>query len=246
MKTKKVMAVLAVMMLMMAVGSAMALPLDPILTRPVTINAAASGENSLQTELDLLFGGGVVDVANDQLNVGMFQVAVPGSSVIAPQLKFEWTANASSQMIGIFGWDGNAPVTAEVFSGIQGPGSYAIVKWSTGNSGLIISYAADDSLILSTAFSGIDKDSFGFYFQAAVGSEKFYTVDSLNSNGTARVLGYMPNLSGAAFSYEDGIDFDYQDAGFFVESIKPVPEPATMLLLGLGLFGVGIVGRKKN
>jgi len=239
---KKVIAILAVTMLMVAAGSAMAIPLDPNLSRPVTINPAPGSENSLQTELDNLFGVGVVDAALDQLSIGMFQIAAPGSDVIAPQLKFEWTANASSQTIGIFGW-GGAPVTAQIFSGTQAAGAYATVAWSTLDSGLILSYdSALDSSPTSLAFSGISRDFFGFYFQ--VGDQKYYSVDSLNPNNGARVLGYMPTLSGAAFSYEDGSDFDYQDAGFFVESIKPVPEPLTILLLGLGLIGLAGLRRK--
>ncbi len=243
---KKIVAVLAVVMLILAVGSAIADPLNPYLDRPVTIGTAPGNENSLQTELNNLFGPGVVDAAKDQLNIGMFQVAVPGSSLIAPQLKFEWTANAGSQMIGIFGWDGSAPVTAQIFEGTQTAGSTAQVLWDTIDSGMILSFDASHNLISTTNFTGIDRNFFGFYFQAAPGSEKFYSIDSLNNNSTARVLGYMPNLTGAAFSYEDGTDFDYQDAGFFVESIMPVPEPASMLLLGLGLFGIGLASRKKS
>lgn len=40
-------------------------------------------------------------------------------------------------------------------------------------------------------------------------------------------------------------DRDYNDTVFLVESIQPIPEPATMLLLGSGLLGLGVVARKK-
>jgi hypothetical protein len=42
-------------------------------------------------------------------------------------------------------------------------------------------------------------------------------------------------------------DKDYNDMVILVSSIKaaPIPEPATMLLLGLGILGIGVVSRTK-
>lgn len=254
---KKIAAILAAGALMVGASTAMATALNPYVERQVAIGTTYPGENSLQYELDRCFGANKVDATKDQLDVGMFRISTPGSTGILPQFQFEYTGNSGTQGVGIFGWNGSSAVEAAIFGGSNAVGDKAIVSWSSANAGTIVTMGTGG--VTTTAFSGIDKNFFGFYFQPTSGSDpSYYSVDSLNSDGTvhdsaerARVLAFDGHRAGIAnsgilFAYEDGTDFDYQDGGIFVESIAPVPEPGTMMLLGAGFLGLAIYGKRRK
>jgi len=105
---------------------------------------------------------------------------------------------------------------------------------------------------------------FGFYYGVHTNGKNdgpvdyyFYTDASLNYPDTDVehiAVAYNPAKSTAWIYLEDLIsenppDWDWSSGGddmrIEVSGVRPVPEPATMLLLGTGLIGLAGVGRKK-
>jgi hypothetical protein len=73
---------------------------------------------------------------------------------------------------------------------------------------------------------------------------------SQTSSGDPIYTSYLFEEDDWLIAFEDrystqGGDGDFNDAVFIIEDITPVPEPATMMLLGFGLIGVGVASRKK-
>ena len=163
---------------------------------------------------------------------------------------------APNNLFGLF--DSTNPSNfVNVFQGSDSAGAQAIV-----------SIAPTGDVFLNYVDTGVDFGSttFGYFLDATYyGPGRFWYSDtSLNSDGMDHMYAYrgkdidIVQIPGHAASlwtsaeyvlaFEDlraqGSDRNYTDSVIMVQSVKPVPVPATLLLFGSGLFGLIGIRRK--
>lgn len=259
---KKLAALLAGAMLMMAT-SALAIPIP---TNGFNDNRSftpgVSSEPSLQSILDNTFGSNKLNAVTSQSSVGAWTLSDSNSSTSYLVNLFSAATNGQ-----LFIYSKTDPTkNALLLNTTNNDESSFTINTAKDGGTLKI-----NSTVALTNFGS----SFGFFWQSYYSGfnpnpQRGYTEDYLNNSGygptaNIRALTYIVptgtelggSLSGRgmasggddwAMAFEDYApngDYDFNDAVFYVKDLSPVPEPGTMVLLGFGMLGLAIYGKRR-
>lgn len=214
----------------------------------IDVQPGAAGEPSLY---DVAHDAGFLNVnpGSTQTNAGYWTIGATNSS--STVLEATWTANYNSATFGVY--DPHNPLNrlnllgSGTQLGASNDGTTGYLKYRE-NSGTFASYYTDaDSVQHDLTTADFGGDVFGYFL--TIGGNTYYSDAGLNG-GDDRMVGYQGTSGGKGlmneylFGWEDGTDNDYQDYVATVESIRPVPEPSSIAMFGVGLLMIGFAARR--
>jgi hypothetical protein len=203
-------------------------------------NAAAIG-------LDY-YTGNAADAAYQDTNQDYAHLTDLTDPASAPMFQISTSIISSYQhdyVVGLFDYDGSTVNTLDVLDTYKGVTSSNVIfdlgagtadsnidtsSINAGNFGFFIQFYTDDS-------SGV-LSSVIYYSDSSINGDPDFFSFFYDRNGIS-AAGYAEMALGIGGPTTQG------HALVSVADVAPVPEPATMMLLGFGILGLGVVSRKK-